>query len=91
MINKIMSGYTKIKFLTIFGAPVYIHWSALIIIGVLLATSIKNPVLAVISMCSYFGIILLHEARHAYFARRLNCDILSIYLGFFHGMCECEP
>ena len=85
-----MKGYTRITFLNVFGAPVSIHWSALLVIGGLLVAAISNPILGVITICSYFGIILLHEAGHAYFAKRLGYDVYNIYLGFIHGLCEYE-
>jgi Zn-dependent protease len=85
-----MKGYTKLNFLRIFGAPVHLHWSALVVIGGLLAVSFKEPLSAVITICSYFGIILLHEAGHAFFAYRLGCRPLNIYLSFIHGQCVYE-
>ncbi len=85
-----MKGYTQIKFLNIFGAPVHIHWSALIAMGVLFVFSIKTPLYAVVTICSYFGIILLHEAGHAYFVRRLGYQPRNIYLGLIHGTCEFD-
>lgn len=85
-----MNGYVKIKFLYIFGAPVHIHWFALVVIGGLLTMSLSEPILAIITICSYFGIILLHEAGHAYFANKLGYQVFNVYLGFFHGSCEFE-
>lgn len=85
-----MKNYTRIRFARIYGAPVYIHWSALLVIGGLLALSIKNPLLALISMSAYFCIILLHETGHAYLAQRLGYRVNAIYLGFIHGSCEYE-
>lgn len=79
-----------VKGLKIFGAPVYIHWSALLVMGGLLGFSFNSPVLAIISICSYFGVILLHEAGHAYFARKLGYEVNAIYLGFVHGLCEYQ-
>jgi Zn-dependent protease len=85
-----MKGYTRITFLSAFGARVHIHWSALLVMGGILAVSIRNPVMAAITICSYFGIIFLHEAGHAYFATRLGYRAFDIYLGFFHGLCVYE-
>jgi Zn-dependent protease len=85
-----MKKYILIRFLRIYSAPVYIHWSALLVILGLLALSIKSPVLGLISICSYFGVILLHEAGHAYLANRLGYKVHAIYLGFIHGQCDYE-
>lgn len=85
-----MKKYTLVNHIKIYGAPVYIHWSVFLVIGGLLSLSITSPVLALISICSYFGIILLHEFGHAYLANRLGYKVNAIYLGFIHGLCEYE-
>jgi Zn-dependent protease len=85
-----MKGYSKIKFFHIFGAQVQIHWSVFLVMGGILALSIRTPIIALITICSYFGIILLHEAGHAFFARRLGCQPYAIYLNCLHGLCEYE-
>jgi membrane-associated protease RseP (regulator of RpoE activity) len=85
-----MSGYVTLRFLRILGAPVHMHWSAFVLVLVLLATSIKEPLSALFVICCYLSIILLHESGHAYVAWRLGCRPINIYLGFFHGLCEHE-
>lgn len=85
-----MNRYLRLRNLRIFGAPVYIHWTVLAVSGVLLAYSIKAPFTALAALCSYFGIILLHEAGHAYFARRAGARVEAIYLALFHGLCVHE-
>lgn len=85
-----MKTYTRIKYLNIFGAPVLIHWSAILVFAIFLILSISNFILGLVSIFSYFGLILLHESGHAYFAKKLGYDVYSIYLGFVHGLCEYE-
>ena len=85
-----MKGYIRVRFLNIFGAPVQIHWSALVVMGFLFIVSVRTPLLAIITICSYFGFILLHEAGHAYLARRLGYRPREIYLGLFHGYCTLD-
>ena len=85
-----MKGYVRVKYLKICGAPVYIHWAALVVLGGLFGISLNDPLLALITMCSYFGIILLHESGHAYFARIFDCRPIKINLGVIHGLCEYE-
>ena len=68
----------------------YLHWSALLVMGGLLGISFNSPVLALISICSYFGIIILHETGHALVACKLGCDVSGVYLGSLHGKCEYE-
>ena len=85
-----MKSYIQVKFLKIFGAPVQVHWSALAAMGLLFVVSIKSPLYAVITICSYFGTILLHEAGHAYFVRRMGYRIRNIQLGLLHGTCTFD-
>jgi hypothetical protein len=44
-----MNGYTRIRRVKVFGARVYIHWSALLVAGALLALSIRTPLLAIVA------------------------------------------
>ena len=82
-----MKQYLKLKHFNIYGAPVFLHWSVLLAMSMLLGLSINSPILALISICSYFGIIMLHEIGHAFVANRLGYGVRGIYLGFFHGKC----
>lgn len=85
-----MKNYVQLKFITIYGAPIFLHWSVLCVAGGVLALSIKSPILAAIAICSYFGVILLHEFGHAFFAHRYECRINAIRLSVFHGSCEYD-
>jgi len=85
-----MKGCMEIVTLRVFGAHVYIHWSAMVVMGALLASAIRTPLLAVITLGSYFGILFVHEAGHALFARRLGYQPFGIYLAFLHGRCLIE-
>ncbi|KAF1071811.1 hypothetical protein [Variovorax sp.] len=85
-----MNGYARIRKPRVFGARVYIHWSALLVGAGLFLLCIRTPLLAVITIVSYFGIIFLHEAGHAGFARRMGYRPFAIYLGVIHGVCDYE-
>jgi Zn-dependent protease len=85
-----MKSYVQVKFLNILGGPVHVHWSALVVMGFLFVVSIKSPLYAVVTVCSYFGTILLHEAGHAYFAWRMGYRIRNIQLGLIHGTCTFD-
>ncbi|MEO7494206.1 MAG: hypothetical protein ABIT83_13195 [Massilia sp.] len=74
----------------IFGAALHIHWAVLVAGGILFGAMIKQPLHAALFVCSYFGVMLLHEAGHAFVARRLGCRPSHIYLTFIHGHCECD-
>jgi Zn-dependent protease len=85
-----VGGFGLVPFLTVFGARVHIHWSALALAGVLLVIWARQPFHAVECVCCYFGVILLHEAGHAAIARRLGYKVLGIYLSGIHGLCRYE-
>ncbi|MEO8670319.1 MAG: hypothetical protein ABI411_03325 [Tahibacter sp.] len=85
-----MLRYVQVRFPRPFGARVYVHWSALLVMSVMFVVSLRNPFLAAITICSYFSIIYLHEAGHAYFAKRLGYRPLAIYIGFLHGRCDYD-
>ena len=85
-----MKKYTKITFMTVFGAPVYIHWSALAAIAFITVLSFKTPITAIIFMASYFGIIFAHEFGHALVAHKLGSAVIRIDIGFIHGWCHHE-
>ena len=73
-----------------FGAPVWVHWSALAVVGLLFLVSITSPIYAVVLIASYLSIITVHEVGHAYAARRLGYRVTGIRIGIIHGLCEHE-
>jgi Zn-dependent protease len=85
-----MKNYVRAKRLSVCGAPVFLHWSVLVVIGGCLATAISDPLVAVIAASSYFGVILVHEYGHAWVARKLGYDVYSIKLSVLHGECAYE-
>jgi Zn-dependent protease len=76
------------KRLRIFGAPIYIHWSVLVVVCLLALSAIGSPVFAAIAISSYLGIIAIHECGHAFVAKRLGYQVYSIQIAFLHGRCE---
>lgn len=82
-----MQQYTKIRYLKVFGSEVHLHWMSLVLIGGVLASTFRTPMLAALTLASCFGIMLLHEAGHALFARRLGYRVRGIYLNPLHGEC----
>jgi Zn-dependent protease len=85
-----MKNYVNAKPLQIRGAPVFLHWSVLVVMGGCLATSIAEPLLAVIAAASYFSVILIHEYGHAWVASRLGYRVRVIKLSVIHGECIYE-
>jgi Zn-dependent protease len=85
-----MKPYTRIPRIRVFNAPLSVHWSVFVIAGLLLLKSLHDPLLACLSIASYLGIILLHEAGHAYVAKRLRLRRYAIRISAVHGVCEFE-
>jgi Zn-dependent protease len=76
--------------MTIFGAPLYVHWSVLVLAVVLFALWVRQPLHAIECVCCYFGLILLHELGHAVVVHRLGYSVVGIYLSGIHGLCQYE-
>jgi len=82
--------YTRIGRLRIFGAPLYVHWSAFVAGAVVLLMSLESLALAAVAVASYFAMLLVHETGHAWFARRQRLRPIAIRLYAIHGTCEFE-
>jgi len=74
----------------IVGAPVYIHWSALVVIAAIFLFSLSSPIYGAIAVASYLGIIVVHEIGHAIVAMKLKYGVTAIKIGAVHGLCEYE-
>lgn len=85
-----MKPYTRIPRVRILGAPLSVHWSVFVVAGILLLKSLHEPLLAILTIASYLGVILLHEAGHAYMAKRLRLRRYAICISAVHGICEFE-
>jgi membrane-associated protease RseP (regulator of RpoE activity) len=85
-----MRAWTRLRKVYVFGAPVWVHWSALFVVGLLFFLSLTSPIYAAVSIASYLSIIAVHEAGHAYIARRLGYRVTGIHIGIIHGLCEHE-
>ncbi len=85
-----MRGCITLQRPTLFGARLHIHWSALVAAGILLGALARQPVQALVAVACYFGVILLHEAGHAYLAKRLGWAPENITIAFLHGVCQYQ-
>ena len=88
--NRGSSGYLLLGRVTVLGARLHIHWSALALAGVMLGVWHRQPGYAIEAVACYFGLILLHEAGHAAMARRLGYRASDIYLSMIHGLCTYD-
>ncbi len=85
-----MRGCITLQRPTLFGARLHIYWSALVAAGILLGVLARQPVQALVAVACYFGVILLHEASHAYLAKRLGWAPENITIAFLHGVCQYQ-
>jgi Zn-dependent protease len=85
-----MKNYVRVKRLSVCGAPVFLHWSALVVMGGCLAMAVSDPIAAIVATAAYFGVILIHEWGHAFVAARLGYEIDSIRLSVIPGECNYD-
>ncbi len=85
-----MPHYLTLKHIRIFGGEVRIHWAILFTAAYLYWQRMHRPLDAVTAILCYFSVILLHEAGHAFVARRLGYKVWSIELHFAHGLCRFD-
>jgi|SRR5437016_14469028 len=72
------------------GVKVYAHWSVFAISVLILLNAIKAPMISLIGLLCYWGVILLHETGHLIAAQRLGCTVFSIELYPIWGLPALE-
>ncbi len=72
------------------GVDVYVHWTVFLIAAVMLANTYRRPVLTLVGMSAWLGLILIHECGHLIAAQWRHCEVLSIELYPIHGFCRFE-
>jgi Zn-dependent protease len=86
-----MRKWLRVRQVRIFDAPLYVHWSVLLITALLASLSfLVGFWFAITAAVCYFALILLHEAGHAFVAHRLGYEVEAIRLSGWHGRCEFE-
>jgi Zn-dependent protease len=85
-----MKRYCRLGRLSVFGARVYVHWSVLATLVVILALCWRNPIIVTIAMLSFFSIILVHEIGHAAVAKQLGYRVRALRICLIHGVCEYQ-
>lgn len=72
------------------GVSVYVHWSVLLIAGLILVNMIHHPVGSLVALASYIGVLLIHESGHLIAAQWMRCEVLSIQLYPIFGITKFE-
>lgn len=72
------------------GVPVYVHWSVLLISGLILVNAIHQPLSSLLGLIAYFGVLFIHESGHMVAAQRLGCEVFSIKLYPVFGITQFE-
>src|SRR5258708_23237307 len=72
------------------GVDVYDHWTVFLIAAIMLANTIRRPVLTLAGMGAWLSLILIHECGHLIAAQWRHCEVLSIELYPIHGFCCFE-
>jgi Zn-dependent protease len=85
-----MQEYFRLGEFHVFGAPVYVHWSVLAVMALILVVYWQNPIIVAIALLSFFSIILIHEIGHAALAHRMGYRVFTLRVCLIHGLCEYE-
>lgn len=62
------------------GVDTYVHWTVFVVATVILAAVFRQPVMSLLGLAAYWGVLLIHEAGHLIAAQRLGCTVFSIDL-----------
>jgi Zn-dependent protease len=62
------------------GVDIYVHWTVFLVAAIILAGVVRNPVLSLLGLAAYWGVLLIHETGHLIAAQRLGCPVFSIEL-----------
>jgi hypothetical protein len=72
------------------GTDVFVHWSVFLIAAILLANVIRQPLVTLVGLTSYLGVLLIHEAGHLIAAQKLHCQVFSIELYPVFGLTHFQ-
>src|SRR6185312_247889 len=78
------------RLLRIKGVDVNVHWSVFVIAGIMLFNAGRKPVMTLVAVVCYMGLLLLHETGHLIAAQRRGSSVLEIRLYPIHGKCIFE-
>ena len=69
------------------SVDVNVHWSVLLVSLIILLNAGRKPVVTLIGLAAYLGLLLIHECGHLIAAQRRGSHVLEIRLYAIHGKC----
>lgn len=75
------------RVLRVKGVDVYLHWSVFLILVLMLLNAGRKPVVTIVGIVCYLGVLLVHETGHLVAAQRLGSHVDEIHLYPLHGKC----
>jgi Zn-dependent protease len=85
-----MDEYYLLGDFRVFGAPIYIHWSVIAAIVLILFVYRQDPIIVTIALLSFFSIIFVHEVGHAALANSMGYQVFALRICLIHGVCEYQ-
>ncbi len=62
------------------GTDVFVHWSVFLIAAIMLAGVLRRPIVTLVALTAYLGVLLIHESGHLIAAQWKHCNVVSIEL-----------
>src|SRR5579862_6968955 len=78
------------RFMRIGRVDVSVHWSVLLIAAVILAGAIRQPLLSLVGLTAYLGVLFIHECGHLIAAQRRHCEVFEIELYPIYGITRFQ-
>jgi Zn-dependent protease len=83
-------GFLKVKKVRVFGAEVFVHWTALPCALIPVFPLANGPLEVAICAVLVLLLIFIHEIGHAFVAKKLGYQPTTIILKDIHGYCSYE-
>jgi Zn-dependent protease len=69
---------------------VYVHWTVFAVAALILANAVQRPLLAIVGLVCYMGVLFIHEWGHVIAAHRRGSKVLSVKLYPIFGLTYFE-
>ncbi|MEW6368843.1 MAG: hypothetical protein AB1714_29795 [Acidobacteriota bacterium] len=76
--------------LNIRGVEVHAHWTMFLVGAVMMLGAVERPLLTLVVLISYLGVLLIHETGHLVAARRRGSKVLSVRIYPIYGLTRFE-